>query len=51
MDLLLWRFSIKNIVLSDYAVGRQNGWISANDIRELEDMNKIPEEEGGDNIC
>lgn len=28
-----------------YAVGRQNGWLSANDIRELEDMNPI---EGGD---
>ncbi|MCL2299205.1 MAG: phage portal protein [Firmicutes bacterium] len=31
-----------------YATGRQNGWLSANDIRELEDMNRIPEEEGGD---
>lgn len=28
-----------------YAVGRQNGWLSANDIRELEDMNPI---ENGD---
>ena len=34
--------------MSGYAVGRQNGWYSANDIRELEDMNKIPAEEGGD---
>ncbi len=27
---------------------RQNGWLSANDIRELEDMDRIPTEEGGD---
>ena len=31
-----------------YAIGRQNGWLSSNDIRELEDMNRIPTEEGGD---
>jgi len=31
-----------------YSIGRQNGWLSANDIRELEDMNRIPAEEGGD---
>ncbi|NLB56077.1 MAG: phage portal protein [Lentisphaerae bacterium] len=29
-----------------YAVGRQNGWLSANDIREKENMNPI--EDGGD---
>lgn len=34
--------------MNGYAVGRQNGWMSANDIRELEDMNRIPAEEGGD---
>jgi HK97 family phage portal protein len=34
--------------MNGYAVGRQNGWLSANDIRELENMNRIPEEEGGD---
>ena len=28
--------------------GRQNGWLSANDIRELEDMNRISAEQGGD---
>ena len=28
-----------------YSIGRQNGWLSANDIRELENMNPI---EGGD---
>jgi len=34
--------------MNGYAVGRQNGWLSANDIRELEDMNRIPAEDGGD---
>lgn len=33
--------------MNGYSVGRQNGWLSANDIRELEDMNLIPDEEGG----
>ncbi len=31
---------------ASYAVGRQWGWLSVNDIRQLENMNKIPE--GGD---
>lgn len=34
--------------MNGYAIGRQNGWLSANDIRELEDMNRIPAEQGGD---
>lgn len=34
--------------MQGYAVGRQNGWYSANDIRELEDLNPIPEDQGGD---
>lgn len=33
--------------MNGYATARQNGWMSANDIRELEDLNPIPEEEGG----
>ena len=33
--------------MTGYATARQNGWVSANDIRELEDLNPIPEEEGG----
>jgi len=43
--------------MSGYATARQNGWMSANDIRELEDMNRIPSDEGGDlllvngNLC
>lgn len=34
--------------MSGYATARQNGWMSANDIRELENLDKIPAEEGGD---
>ena len=34
--------------MNGYAVGRQNGWMSANDIRELENLDRIPAEEGGD---
>ena len=33
--------------MNGYAVGRQNGWLSANDIREMENLNPIPDEEGG----
>ena len=33
--------------MQGYATARQNGWLSANDIREMEDMNPIPDEEGG----
>lgn len=34
--------------MSGYATARQNGWMSANDIRELENLDKIPAEDGGD---
>ena len=34
--------------MNGYAVGRQNGWMSANDIRELENLDHIPAEQGGD---
>ena len=34
--------------MNGYAIGRQNGWMSANDIRELENQDRIPAEEGGD---
>ena len=34
--------------MNGYAIARQNGWMSANDIRELENLDKIPAEEGGD---
>ena len=34
--------------MNGYAIGRQNGWMSANDIRKLENLDRIPEEDGGD---
>ena len=34
--------------MEGYAIGRQNGFLSANDIRRLENQNPIPTEEGGD---
>ena len=49
------KFNVDGLLRGDYAsrmtgysTGRQNGWLSANDIRELEDMNRISAEEGGD---
>ena len=33
--------------MEGYAIARQNGWMSANDIRELENMNPIADEDGG----
>lgn len=48
------KFNVEGLLRGDYAsrmqgyaTARQNGWMSANDIRELEDMNMIPAEEGG----
>lgn len=34
--------------MNGYSIGRQNGWMSANDIRRLENLDLIPKEEGGD---
>ena len=34
--------------MNGYATARQNGWMSANDIRELENLDRISAEEGGD---
>lgn len=49
-----FKFNVDGLLRGDYqsrmqgyAVGRQNGWMSANDIRSLENMDLIPEEEGG----
>ena len=49
------RFNLDGLLRGDYksrmegyAIGRQNGWLSANDVRSLEEMNRIPTEEGGD---
>ena len=36
--------------MNGYATARQNGWMSANDIRELENLDRIPAEAGGDRI-
>ena len=48
------KFNVNGLMRGDYesrmtgnSIGRQNGWLSANDIREMEDMNPVPEEEGG----
>ena len=50
-----FKFNLEGLLRGDYqsrmngyAIGRQNGWMSANDIRELENLDRIPEEEGGD---
>lgn len=49
------KFSVDGLLRGDYlsrmqgyAQARQNGWMSANDIRDLEDMDAVPAEEGGD---
>lgn len=34
--------------MEGYAIARQNGWMSANDIREFENMNPISNADGGD---
>ena len=34
--------------MTGYATARQNGWMSANDIRELENLDRIAPELGGD---
>lgn len=33
--------------MQGYATARQNGWMSINEIRSLEEMNPIPDEQGG----
>lgn len=49
------KFNVEGLLRGDYvsrmngySIARQNGWMSANDIRELENMDRIPKEEGGD---
>ncbi len=34
--------------MNGYAIARQNGWMNVDEIRELEDMNKLPKGMGGD---
>ena len=50
-----FRFNVEGLLRGDYqsrmngyAVARQNSWMSANDIRELENLDRIPAEDGGD---
>lgn len=50
-----FKFNVEGLLRGDYAsrmtgyaTARQNGWMSANDIRELENLDRIPAEEGGD---
>ena len=52
---LFIKFNLEGLLRGDYqsrmngyATARQNGWMSANDIRELENLDRIPAEEGGD---
>lgn len=49
------KFNVEGLLRGDYAsrmngyaTARQNGWMSANDIRELENLDRIPTEGGGD---
>lgn len=49
------KFNVEGLLRGDYqsrmegyATARQNGWMSANDIREIENLDRIPPEEGGD---
>src|SRR5690554_1087405 len=49
-----FRFNVEGLLRGDYqsrmggyATARQNGWMSANDIRTLEDMDQIADEDGG----
>ena len=50
-----FKFNVEGLLRGDYqsrmngyATARQNGWMSANDIRELENLDRIPPELGGD---
>jgi len=52
---LFFKFNVEGLLrgdyqsrMSGYATARQNGWMSANDIRELENLDRIPAEDGGD---
>ncbi|MCI7305514.1 MULTISPECIES: phage portal protein [Actinomycetaceae] len=49
------KFNLEGLLRGDYAsrtqgyaVARQNGWMSANDIRELENLDRISPQDGGD---
>jgi len=49
------KFNLEGLLRGDYesrmkgySIGRQNGWMSANDIRELENLDRISPLDGGD---
>lgn len=49
------KFNVDGLLRGDYEtrmrghqIALQSGWMNVNEVRELEDMNKIPAEEGGD---
>jgi HK97 family phage portal protein len=53
-DVYFFKFNVDGLLRGDYAsrmqgyaTARQNGWMSANDIRELENLDLISDEEGG----
>ena len=50
-----FKFNVEGLLRGDYqsrmngyATARQNGWMSANDIRELENLDRISADDGGD---
>lgn len=53
--LYFFKFNLEGLLRGDYqsrmngyAIARQNGWMSANDIRELEDLDRLSADQGGD---
>ena len=57
-DAYFAKFNVNGLLRGDIAArtafyhsGRQDGWLNANDIRRLEDMNDISKEDGGDVYC
>lgn len=50
-----YRFNVGGLLRGDYlsrmngyAIARQNGWLNADEIRELEDLDKLPPGQGGE---
>lgn len=53
-DKYFVKFNVDGLMCGDYqsrmqgyAIDRQNGWLSSNDIREMEDINPISDADGG----
>ena len=54
-EMYFVKFNLEGLLRGDYqsrmngyAIARQNGWMSANDIRRRENLDQIPKEDGGD---